>query len=478
MLSLRGIPAALFLFSTLLAAQEPPLQRQAVRITEQARGDWGLMAWSLDRDAPLIWINADRPLVPASTNKLFTSVWVLSVFGPEHRFATDLLVSRAPLPGGVLRGDVILRGSGDPSFGFPEFSEDPMRPLRVMASQLRARGVRVIEGSVIGDPSAFDDQLLGPDWPRDTGGGASVYAPRVSGLAFQRNSIWIDLVAGAAGSPARLRLQPEVETIPVVSTAVSGGGRPAYAVREPDGDTIFVRGAVSGRGLNRYQVGVSAPALLAAGALGSALRDAGIRVHGPVEVGEAPGDALLVHRHLSVPLGAMVHHMNRHSDNFVAEHLFKLAAREVTGEGSYRRGSAAAGDFFRQLGVTSGELVIADGSGLSERNRASPRALIAALRYAAGQPWSALFRHSLAVAGHPDGTMNRLFRGSPAEGKILAKTGFLRGSRTLAGYLEVAGGERIAFAFIYNGSATTGARAAEIELGLLLVEYAGRGRSD
>ncbi|HET7273746.1 MAG TPA: D-alanyl-D-alanine carboxypeptidase/D-alanyl-D-alanine-endopeptidase [Longimicrobiaceae bacterium] len=467
-----------FVFAVGAAAQisaqgRPALQSAAEAIVAGASGEWGVVAWSLDRDVPLISIRAEDIQIPASNNKIFTSIWALNELGPDYRFPTDLLLTGPISDNGVLRGSVVLRGSGDPAFGYPDFTEDSMDPLRIMARRLRALGVRSVEGGVIGDPTVFDTILVGPDWPRDTGGGSAAYAPRVSGLAFQRNLIWIEVEPTSGGGPATITLTPAVEAIPVVNQARTGGGR-AWAVRQADDDTIYVKGAVSGSRLHRYRVGVAQPALLAAAALRQALIAEGIAVRGPATVGDTPEDAKLVHRHFSIPLGQMIPKLNQDSDNFFAEHLWKATVADVLGEGSYARGGAASAMFFHDnAGIPYGQLYQFDGSGLSESNRTSALAIVKALQYADQAPWSELFHNSLAVAADPDGTMNRLFRGTLAAGNLHAKTGYINDVRTLSGYVRARNGERIAFSFLYNGRNTFGARSVQSQLGELLAEYGG-----
>lgn len=448
----------------------PPLQAQAEQIVSKVSGDWGVLAWSIDRDQPLMAINPDRLFIPASNNKVFTSIWALDLLGEDYRFPTDLLVT-GPVENGVLRGDVVIRGSGDPAFGYPEFTVESMDPLRVMAQQLRRRGVQRIEGGVVGDPFAFDTILVGPAWPRDTGGGAAHYAPRVSGLPFQRNVISIRAVANPGGG-TRLELTPAVQVVPVVSGARRGGGR-AYAVREPDNDTIEVRGSVSGRG-NVYRVGVTRPALMTTDALRVALTEAGIQVTGGPRLAPTPENARLIHRHYSIPLSVMVREMNNESDNFFAEHIWKAAAHKAIGEGSYLRGGPASALHFYQLaGVPMGELYQMDGSGLSQHNRATPNAMVKALIHAHEAPYSKAFHQSLALAGERTGTLRRLFTASPAAGNLHAKTGYINDVRTLSGYVRAANGELIAFCFFYNGRGTSPARGVQTELGTLLASYGG-----
>ncbi|MBA4156485.1 MAG: D-alanyl-D-alanine carboxypeptidase/D-alanyl-D-alanine-endopeptidase [Gemmatimonadetes bacterium] len=446
----------------------PRLQAQAEQIVGAVGGGWSVMAWSIDRNEALFAIHPHQIMVPASNNKIFTSIWALAALGPEHRFHTDLLITGSVDGDGVLQGDVVLRGSGDPGFGYPGFTPDPMVPLRKMARRLREHGVRAVEGRVVGDGSVFDTTLVGPAWPNDTGGGSAAYAPRVSGLAFQRNLLWIQLEPTRPGEPARVHLHPAVEEIPVVSTARTGGGR-AWAVRHANNDTIQVRGAVAGLGSHRYGVGVADPAVLAAGALRRALLEAGISVPGPAVRGRAPRHATLLHRHVSLPLKTLIPKLNQESDNFFAEHLFKATIAHQAGLGSYERGGPASAVFFHErAGIPFGEMYQADGSGLSSHNRASANSLVRALVYAHEASWSNLFHESLAVAGQRGGTLSRMFTNTAAAGNLHAKTGFIRGVRGLSGYVRTRDGQLVAFSFLYNGSSTSGSRAVEQQLGALL----------
>ena len=462
-----AVALALLFPARSVAQQSPPLQAQAEQIVSKVSGQWGVLAWSIDRDQPLMSINADRLFVPASNNKVFSSIWAFDLLGPDYRFPTDLLIT-GPIENGVLRGDVVIRGSGDPAFGYPDFTQDPMDPLRRMAQALRQRGVQRVEGSVIGDPFAFDTILIGLSWPRDTGGGSANYAPRVSGLPFQRNVISIRAVASSGGPT--IQLAPAVQVVPVVVRARSGGGR-AFAVREPDSDTIQVRGSVTARA-SVFRVGVADPALMTTDALRVALLEAGIQVVGPTRLASTPEGAKLLHRHYSIPLSAMIRVMNNESDNFFAEHVWKAAAAKALGQGSYLRGGPASALHFLQVAdVPLGELYQMDGSGLSLHNRATPHAMVRALVHAHKAPYGEAFHASLALAGERSGTLRRLFTSTAAARNLHAKTGYINDVRTLSGYVTARNGELIAFCFFYNGRGTSPARGVQTELGNLLASY-------
>lgn len=444
-----------------------PLQAQADAIVPN-KSEWTILAWSIDRNQPLFAVNADEAKVPASNNKVFSAIWALSLFGPDYRFPTDLLIT-GPIQNGVLRGDVVLKGSGDPAFGYPAYDRDVMASPRKMAESLKRQGVTVVEGGVIADPYIHDRQNFGPAWPLDTGNGASAYAPTVSGLPFNRNMLWIEMRPGPGGLGfARI---PEVPEIPVINTARMGGGR-AYAVRKPDEDTVRIRGAVGGRGPHRFGVGAYEPAYLAAGAIRQALREQGIEVRGGLRIAPTPNGAALVHRHMSIPLIEMVNQLGRKSDNFFAEHVWKAAVAKATGQGTFTGGGAASAVFFHdKAGVPWGHLWQADGSGLSAENRTSASAMVRSLIFAHKQPWSRQFHESLAMAGDRNGTLQRMFNNPPAKGNLHAKTGYIRAVRSLSGYVTTAGGETVVFAFIYNGRNTSGARGVQLQLGDLLAGY-------
>jgi serine-type D-Ala-D-Ala carboxypeptidase/endopeptidase (penicillin-binding protein 4) len=438
-----------------------PLQAQAEAIVGPNAREWTLMAWSVDRQETLFAINADSALVPASNNKVFSSIWALAELGPDYRFPTDLLM-HGPVQNGVLRGNLVIRGSGDPAFGYPAYDQDPMNSVRGMAQALKAKGVRVVEGGIIGDETINSEANYGPAWPLDTGNGVSNYAPTVSGLPFQRNMLQVSFAPGGAG----VVTMPEVPEIPVTRRP----GR-ASATRHPDGDTVIVRGNDARKG-SRYMVGVKEAALLAPAALRQALREAGVEVRGRVALGETPQGAELVHRHYSIPLGDMIPQLNQNSDNFFAEHVWAAAVAKATGRGTFKGGGQAAATFFHDnAGVDWGQIWQADGSGLSSQNRTSAHALVSALYYAHQQPWSDLFHRSMAVAADRNGTMARMFNGTAAAGNLHAKTGYIRGVRSLSGYVKTAGGELVVFSMIYNGRGTSGSRGVQQNLGNLLATY-------
>ena len=113
-------------------------------------GEWSVMAWSLDRNQPLFAINADKAMIPASNNKVYSAIWALAVLGPDYRFPTDVLIT-GPVQNGVVRGDVVIRGSGDPAFGYAEYDKDPLTSPRATSSVNSGMGHASRKGTGVKD---------------------------------------------------------------------------------------------------------------------------------------------------------------------------------------------------------------------------------------------------------------------------------------------------------------------------------------
>jgi len=193
-----------------------------------------------------------------------------------------------------------------------------------------------------------------------------------------------------------------------------------------------------------------------------------------VRLAESPpprrGPPLLERR--SWPLAAIVAETNKRSDNFFAETLLLTLGQEVTGRGDYGTAAKEVEAWVRSLGVPAAEFRMLDGSGLSRQDAASPRALVSLLRHMRQRDTFPVFRDSLAVAGQ-DGTLRNRMRFSPAQGKIMAKTGTLREVRALSGYVQGADGTLYAFALLANDYRVHGSRVKKIfdEICTVLTKY-------
>src|SRR5690348_3249245 len=262
------------------------------------RGQWGVIVVSLSRGDTLFESNPDAMMQPASTMKMYTSVLALDRFGPDHHFATTVLRDGQLSSDGVLQGNLYLRGDGDPSLS-PRFW-GTLNPMDSLAHLVVNAGVRRVRGNIVGDATAFDNQLVPDGWQSRYLGAA--YAARVSALSLDENLVWV--VVQPNGKRADITLDPATTTIPVHSTVRVTGGRGGRisAVRQKDG-SILVRGSIgASSGPLRYSLVVDDPASFTTGALRAALEKAGVVVDGNVTLGATPATAAEVAGLESAPL--------------------------------------------------------------------------------------------------------------------------------------------------------------------------------
>ena len=406
----------------------------------------GVVVEELDSGKRLLAHSADTALVPASNQKLLTASAALAHWGPAHRFATPILVE-GELSDGVLDGALWVLGRGDPSL----VSES----LWKLAEEVRLRGVREIRGGLGIDLSYFDDSRFHPDWQPVTS--RAYYAP-TSAWSVNYSSFRIEVAPGErVGEPAQVRLAPAIPYFRPLAEALTlrGGGKLALDVDVlPDGtgESVRVSGSVSaGRGPSSFWRAVALPERYAAALLRAQLEAQGVKVGGRVQFGPPPPGARELLQFEGESVALQVRLLGKYSNNFVAEQLTKLLGAEVYGPpASWEKGSRALGEHLTALGVHSDGTVIADGSGLSARDRVAPSTLAALIRASSASfAYGPEFVASLPIGGR-DGTLETRMGASPARAR--AKTGHLQRVASLSGVVPgEAGGWRV-FSLLVNGA--------------------------
>ena len=437
-------------------------------------GTWGAIVVSLTRGDTLYAINADQELQPASNMKLFTTALALDQFGAEHQFSTDVLRSGTLDADGTLRGDLILRGGGDPGLSSRYYQGGASAAMDVLAQLVADAGVKRVTGSIIADASAFEHELVPDGWQSRYL--QSSYAARVSALSLNDNIVIVAVEPGSNGHAASVALEPASD-IPVSSSVrtVTGKKGARIIVHNTSRGTVEVRGWIGSRSdTRRYQLVVEQPAVFTAGAFRHALAARGIAVRGPTTLGDTPHGARVVTSLASPPLDRLVSAMNRESINHYAELLFRDAGRAASsnGVGSAQNANTLLQSFMTtKVGARPGSVLAADGSGLSVLDRVTPRSLVQLLSYAHGAPWGDAFHASLPVAGESELLRHRMQR-TPAAGNLHAKTGTTNNIISLGGYVTARDGELLAFALIYNGHDRWRAREAIDQVGATLAGFA------
>lgn len=451
------------------------LERRLTALLDEppfARANWGVLV--MDANGRVLFQrNADRYYVPASNTKLVVSAAAAALLPPDYRVRTSLY-QHGTVADGVLHGDLILYGRGDPTFSGRCYGVDTTAPGRcdslfaafdAMADSLRVHGIRRITGAVVGDGSYFEPTTIHPDWEAlDLNWG---YAAPVSGLGFNDNSVDFLVAPGEdADHPPRISWRPDLGLVYFENRARTVGADSATTI----GTNFFresapvmkirAEGTVAlGRPPTHYYVAVSDPNFYAARALHAALLSRGVAVGGGVR---STTDSLAyrlarelppIAEYRGRPLPDLIFPILNTSQNGFAETLLKILGRELRGEGSWNAGLEVERRFLiDSVGIDSTAFALKDGSGLSAGNLITPRALVQLLGYMRRHPKGAPFLAALPRAGQP-GSLEKRFVATPAEGRVTAKTGSIGRVNTLSGYLERPDGRTFLFSVQANSHA-------------------------
>ena len=392
-----------------------------------------------------------RPMIPASNMKLVVIAAAIEQLGADYQFETTL----------AIRGkDLIVIGGGDPTIGDERLAEQRNQPITAVFHQwaelLLKAGVKQIPGNVVVDDSLFDDKFVHAGWPADQF--QRWYEAPVGGLNFADNCVEVRVRPTQPGKPADLSCIPGNPYIKIVNKTVTGGKNAVAVSRQKDGDTLVVTGTVTKEG-SYGPIAVYDPGLYFGNVLKTVLASKGVRVVGKVvrekvrlDDGSIPPSCHVV-TVCKTPLRDALGRAGKHSLGMMAEALIKMLGRKEAGKGSWESGAQAVESFLHQVGVPADQATLEDGSGLSRSNRLSPAAAADVLQYMFKSPGGGfeMLRDSLACAGI-DGTLEKRLRGPATKGRVYAKTGYIKGVCTLAGYVHTSSGQWLAFAFYYNQS--------------------------
>lgn len=424
-----------------------------------ARAAWGVEVRSLDRGDVLFAQNAGKLMMPASNMKVLTLAATAEALGWDYRFTTTLETT-APVEASVLKGDLIIRGNGDPTISTRGKRNEAV--FDEWAAALKAAGITSIEGRIIGDDQAFDDEGVGPGWSWDYL--EAGYAAPIGALQYNENTADLTTAPGAAvGDPV------------IVQLAAGAGFTVVNRARTGEGAESGVRGAVNvTRRIDRPELEISGmiplgappvtrtvavinPTLFFAQSLKDALTARGIAVNGAAvdgddvaaEMAAVPDRRVLVTTQ-SPPLRDVATVLMKVSQNQYAETFLKALGASRGGIGTTGAGRRAARETFAAWGIPDDAYVMSDGSGLSRYNYIAPSTLISVLtRMHSDAKHRDPFVATLPIAGK-DGTIARRMRRSRAEGNAVAKTGSIANVRSLSGFVRTRTGEMVVFSIMAN----------------------------
>jgi D-alanyl-D-alanine carboxypeptidase/D-alanyl-D-alanine-endopeptidase (penicillin-binding protein 4) len=441
------------------------------------RGIWGILVKSLTSNDTLFAVNPRRLLLPGSNVKIATLAAAAEQLGWEYSYETRLLgVGQIQL--GVLDGDLLVVGSGDPSID--DWDGAATRLFQEWADQLKAKGITSVNGRLVGDDNSFDDEPLGSGWAWDDLD--SSFATGVGALQFNQNTARLTITPGAAvGEAANITVAGPGAPLGVSNQMItSAAGVPPSIItrRLPGSSLIVVTGSIPvGSEAAFRNVSVDNPTLYFINQLRDALVANGIDISGPAididELSDPPNreDGVLLLTHKSPPLSTLATTMMKMSQNLYAETLLKTlggSAQPATTEA----GRKSVQTVLTGWQINSADIVIADGSGLSRYNLATPEALVAILTRAARDARvKGSYEATLPVAGR-DGTLEFRMRGTAAEDNAHAKTGSLSNVRVISGYVRSSDGEPLVFSIIANNFGAQAANAVEATEDAIIVRLA------
>lgn len=412
--------------------------------------------------------DSTTPLMPASNMKLMVIAAAIDQLGKGYQFTTRLAVQGK---------DVVIIGGGDPVLGDDRIAEERGQSITAVfhawADKLLAAGVKRIPGDVVIDDSLFDQQFVHPNWPADQY--ETWYEAPVGALNFSSNCVSVNVARGK-GKP-ELTMSPANTLFKLENRASMGGKQTVVAKRDANSDSIRISGEVA-RNVVLGPMSVRDPGLFTGSAFKTVLAARGIPVAGNVVRrrvrqgdGRLPKDCHVIAVH-KTPLADALARAGKNSLGMVAESLIKLLGSRGQSPGSWTTGRAALTAFLKKTGVPSDHFNIDEGSGLSRGNRLTPVATVRVLQYmfAAGNGSFELLRDNLAIGG-VDGTLDKRLRTPDVRGRVYAKTGYIKGVRTLAGYIRTGKDQWLAFAFFYNQANTAKMRQAQDNACRALISY-------
>jgi D-alanyl-D-alanine carboxypeptidase/D-alanyl-D-alanine-endopeptidase (penicillin-binding protein 4) len=476
------------------APASPAVQRLQSRISallnspDLAHGFWGIEVASLATGETLYSQNSDKLFTPASNTKLFTTAAALALIGPDFKFRTTVETTGTLDRYGRLTGDLVLVGHGDPNLsgralpydGKTQRTDDPLQALETLADALVKKGVKFVDGNIVGDDSYFAFERYGEGWSQDD----LVWADGapVSALTVNDNVVFVKILpADRPGEKAFVSVNPFADYYRIdnrIVTTPAGTGRKFYVNREPGSTVVTLWGnlPLDDPGTTEA-LAIEEPTAFAAGIFRQLLEKRGIVVYGHEGAhhtelasistftataiapshGGSEGTArplksdqpIILASYESKPLVEDVRVINKVSQNLHAEILLRLLGRERGNAGTVEGGLEVMRQFMAQVGVTGDQYVFYDGSGLSRQNLVTPQAIVQLLRFAASQPWGAAYKASLPIAG-VDGSLAERLSSPQLQKRVMAKTGSLGGVRALSGYATTDSGQLVVFSIMSN----------------------------
>jgi len=407
--------------------------------------------------------NGTLGLPTASTLKVITSITALDILGPEYTYKTYLSYTGEIDSLGILHGDIIVQGTGDPTLGsdrYPQSNEETV--LNKWVYHIKNAGIQGVHGRIIGDDLYYNGYDMPSGW--NWGDMGNYYGAGISGLNWRENSIGVVFSPRNVGEDAPIsKLTHSLDFVQIVNevkTGANGTGDNVYGYTAPYSQIIYLRGTY-GKDLKKtIEISVPDPALDLAYQLKQSLMSNGISVDSLMATTAKrlsnEGIALPTNKkeldvHHSPPLKDIVYWFNQKSINLYGEALLKSIGFISGNKTETDEAARLVAKYWEQrLNIPTSELQIKDGSGLSPQNRVTSLAMSKIMNYALDRPWFTDFEKSL-----------------PTINKMSMKSGTIGGVLGYTGYQTNASGQKVTFSLLVNNY-TGGTTAMRQEMFRLL----------
>jgi D-alanyl-D-alanine carboxypeptidase/D-alanyl-D-alanine-endopeptidase (penicillin-binding protein 4) len=450
--------ALLFAVST-VQAQQVIFSPEIVNTIENSRTNDAF--WSvIVRDTTgkiLEGYNFEKLVRPASNLKLLTSAAILDELGPDYQFRTKMYGIGKQVED-IWRGDIIIRGVGDPSISGEFYREDRFHVFDKFFSALYDRGIRKIDGNLIGNDSFFDQQPYPKGWSWEDL--SFYYGVEINALSFNNNAVDLTVYArGNVGEKPKIEWFPfDTDYVNFINDQVITPADSEYDefYRRKPGTNTIVLGSKLPRGyIEKESLSIDDAPLFFLDTFKKYLEDGNIELSGGIIV-DSKGQDWNEERyqqlatHVSVPLDSMFAQLNKESSNFYAEMLLKTAAAEhFDAAGSTELGISLVRDFAKSMKMDTTNLEMEDASGMAAGTLLKTEDLNLLLAEMRKHVHFDVYKKSLPVAGQ-DGSLENRFTNSPLKGKLFGKTGYVSGVRSLSGYMKAVSGKPLIFSIVTN----------------------------
>lgn len=438
------------------ASSYKPLQKSVNSILSDSRLKGSIHSVSIKNAATgenVFEKNANQGITPASTLKILTASAALETLGENYRFRTDVLTN-GQVTNGVLKGNLYLRGQGDPTLLKKDFD--------TFASVLAKRGVKRIAGNLVGDDSWYDADRLSPGIHKEDE--SYYYAAQISALTLSPNtdydagSVIIEAKASTSGKPAKVTMSPNTSVLQFVNrskTVAKGSANTLKIQREHGTKKVIITGnAPIGSSGKKEWITVSNPTAYAVDVFKKSLAEKGITFTAPGKVvyAKTPSSARILLTKKSMTAKELMIPFLKLSNNTHAEMLAKEMGRVKYGEGSWKAGLRVMREYGQSVGLDMSKWKFEDASGMSHANGVSSNELSKLLFHVRSEPWYESFLKGLPVAGANDrfvgGTLRQRMTTGAAKNNVQAKTGSLNNVSSLSGYVKTKDGEWLIYTML------------------------------